>query len=102
MLSCRKPVHPLCGLTGTESHLPLGARMHAQVRPTLCDPIDTAYHAPLPMGILQQEYWSGLPCLPPGDLPDAGIKLASPACRFNRLAGGFFTTEPPGTPPTFI
>ena len=39
--------------------------------------------------ILQQEYWSGLPCPPPGDLPNLGIEpmpLTSPA-----LAGRFFT-----------
>ena len=34
-----------------------------------------------------------MPCPPPGDLPDPGIEPASPA-----LAGGFFTTEPPGKP----
>ena len=47
--------------------------------------------APLSMGFSRQEYWSGLPCPPPGDLPDPGIKpvsLTSPA-----LAGGFFTTS---------
>ena len=41
------------------------------------------------MGFSRQEYWSGLPCPPPGDLPAPGIQpssLASPA-----LAGGFFT-----------
>ena len=50
----------------------------------------------LSMGYSRQEYWSGLPCLPPGDLPDSGIKpmsLTSPA-----LAGKFFTIEPPGKP----
>ena len=47
--------------------------------------------APLSMGCPRQEYWSGLSCPPPGDLPDPGIEPASPA-----LAGGFFTTEPPG------
>ena len=37
-----------------------------------------ARQAPLSMGILsRQEYWSGLPCLPPGDLPSPGIKPAS-------------------------
>ena len=44
----------------------------------------------------RQEYWSGLPFPPPGDLPDPGIEpasLMSPA-----LAGGFFTTESPGKP----
>ena len=43
------------------------------------------------MGFSRQEYWSGLPFPPPGDLPDPGIKLTSLA-----LAGRFFTTEPPG------
>ena len=61
-----------------------------------------AYQAPLSMGILQQEQWSALPRPPPGDPPDAGIEPASPECRFNGLAGRFFPTEPPGTPPTFI
>ena len=40
-----------------------------------------------------QEYWNGLPCPPPEDLPDPGIKPTSPA-----LAGGFFTIETPGKP----
>ena len=39
----------------------------------------------------RQEYWSGLPFPSPGDLPGPGIEPVSPA-----LAGGFFTTEPPG------
>ena len=46
------------------------------------------------MGFSIQEHWSGLPFPSPGDLPDLGIEpesLVSPA-----LAGGFFTTEPPG------
>ena len=34
--------------------------------------------APLSMGFLRQEYWSGLPCLPPGDLSDPRIKPAFP------------------------
>ena len=43
------------------------------------------------MGFSRQEYWRGLPCPLPGDLPDPGIEptpLMSPA-----LAGGFFTTS---------
>ena len=43
------------------------------------------------MGFYRQEYWSGLPFLSPGDLPDPGIRPGSPA-----LAGGCFTPEPPG------
>ena len=37
----------------------------------------TARHAPLSLGFPWQEYWSRLPCSPPGDLPDLGIKPAS-------------------------
>ena len=47
--------------------------------------------APLSMGFPRQIYWGGLPCPPPGDLPDPGIEptsLLSPA-----LAGKFFTTS---------
>ena len=47
--------------------------------------------APLFMGFARQEYWSGVPFLSPGDLPDPGIKPGSPA-----LAGSFSTTEPAG------
>ena len=50
-----------------------------------------ALQASVSMGLSRQEYWSGLPCPPPGDLPDPGIKptsLMSPA-----LAGRFFTTS---------
>ena len=50
-----------------------------------------ASQAPLSMGFSRQEYWSGLPCPPPGDLPNPGIKpvsLMSPS-----LADGFFTTS---------
>ena len=36
-----------------------------------------AHQSPLSMGFSRQEYWSGLPCLPPGDLPDPGIKPTS-------------------------
>ena len=61
---------------------------HAQLCVTLWT---VAHQAPLSMGFSREEYWSGLPCPPPGDLPDPGIEpvsLASPA-----LAGGFFTTS---------
>ena len=45
------------------------------------------------MGFPRQEYWSGLPILCPGDLPNPGTEPVSPA-----LAGGFFATEPQGKP----
>ena len=52
-----------------------------------------AHLAPLSMGFSRQEYWSGLPYPPAGDLPDPGIKPAF--CASPALAGGFFTTVPP-------
>ena len=45
-----------------------------------------ARQAPLSTGFPRQEYWSGLPFPPPGDLPDSGTEPTSPA-----LAGGFFS-----------
>ena len=50
-----------------------------------------ACQAPLSMGSSRQEYESGLPCPPPGDLPDPGIKPAS--LMSPTLAGRFFTTR---------
>ena len=63
----------------------------AQSCPTLCDPWTVACQAPVSMGFPRQEYWSGLPLSSVGDLPDPGTEPACPA-----LAGGFFTTAPPG------
>jgi len=40
------------------------------------------------MGFSKQEYWSGLPGPPPGDLPDPGIKPASPALQVDSLPLG--------------
>ena len=48
--------------------------------PTLCDPMDSTVH-----GILQAEYWSGLPFPSPGDLTDPGIKPGSPALQVDSL-----------------
>ena len=59
-----------------------------------------ARHAPLSMGFPREEYWSGLPCPPPRDLPNPGIKPAfpvSPALQVNSLPA-----EPPGKPKLFI
>ena len=51
-------------------------------------PWTVARQAPLSVGFSRQEYWSGLPCPPLGDLPTPGIKLASPT--YPALAGRFF------------
>ena len=54
---------------------------------SLCDPV--ACQAPLSLGFYRQEYWHGLLCPPPGDLPNPGVKPAS--LMSPELAGGFFT-----------
>ena len=57
----------------------------------IATPWTVAHQPPLSMGFSRQEYWSGLPCPSPGDLPDLGIEpafLSSPA-----LAGGFFNSS---------
>ena len=46
-----------------------------------------AHQAPLSMGFSRKEYWSGLPCPPPGDLPDSGTEPAS--LKSSALAGMF-------------
>ena len=45
---------------------------------TLCNPTTAACQAPLSMGFSRQEYWSGLPFPPPGDLPDFPTQESNP------------------------
>ena len=52
-----------------------------------------AHQAPLPMEFSRQEYWSGFPFPSPGDLPDPGIELGSPALQADSLP-----SKPPGSP----
>ena len=59
-------------------------------------PWSVAYQTPPSTGFSRQEHWNGLPCPPPGDLPDPGIETPSPA-----LAGRFCTTESPVKPPSY-
>ena len=60
-----------------------------------CDPMDYSPPGFSIKGIFQERILNGVPFPPPRDLPDPGIKPESPA-----FAGGFFTTEPPGKPPS--
>ena len=55
-----------------------------------------AHQAPLSMGFSKQEYWSKLPCYPPGDLPDPGIEPISSAS--SALQADSLPTEPLGKP----
>ena len=60
---------------------------------TLCDSMDCSPPGLSVHGISQQEYWSGLPCPPPGDLPNPGIEPSSPTLQADSLS-----FEPPGKP----
>ena len=64
---------------------------HVQLFETLWT---VALQAPLSMGFSRQEYWSGLACPPPGDLPDPGVKPTSPMSP--GLQADALPTEPPG------
>ena len=63
----------------------------AQLCLTLGDSIDPPGSST--MGFPRQEYWSGLPCLSPGDLPNPGTERGSPT-----LQADSWPSEPPGKP----
>ena len=81
------------------SGLPFSSPMHACMLShfsrvqLFITPWTVAHQAPLSLGFPRQEYWHRLPFPSPGGLPDLEIELVSPV-----LAGGFFTSEPPGKP----
>ena len=93
----------LAPFTGQGSHFP-SLNSHVcccclvvQSCPIFCDPMDCSplSMAPLSMGFSRQEYWSGLPCPSPGDLPDPGIEPESPA-----LGGRLLVLSHPRSPLT--
>ena len=57
-------------------------------------PWTIANQVPLSMGFLREEYWSGLPFPPPGNLPNSGMEPMFPALQADSLP-----SEPPGKPP---
>ena len=57
----------------------------------IATPLIVTHQAPLSMGFSRQEYWSELPFSSPGDLPDPGLELRSPALHVDTLL-----SEPPG------
>ena len=97
LLGSQRAAHTPAGCFGSTAALPSlpGVRRSvcvlshfSRVQPFVT-PWTVARQAPLSVGFSRQEYWSGLPCPPPPDLPNPGIgpaSLVSPA-----LAGGFFT-----------
>ena len=89
---------PLLSLTlSTPTYIPSACLSVSSVTSITTDslqpPWTVAHQAPLSVGFSRQEYCSGLPFLPPRDLPDPGSEPAS--C----IARTFFTTESPGKLP---
>ena len=81
--SCFSPSAKSCVCVGAQS------LSHGRF---FASPWTVAHQAPLSMGFSRQEYWSRLPCPPPGDLPNPSMN------PYPALAGGFFTIEPLGKP----
>ena len=90
-----------CKVKGEREVNPIYLSMKVKVKqlvahscPTLCDPM---YCSTPPgssvRGFFRQEYWSGLPCPSPGDLPDSGIEPGSPTVQAD-----FLPSELPGKP----
>ena len=80
-------------------HTHMHVRMCTQLCLTLATPWTAAHQAPLSVEFSRREYWSWLPCPPPGDLSNPGIKsapLTSPA-----MVGWCFTSWATGNPQFF-
>ena len=82
-----------CSKSGVCCRLWACCRFISKLSLTLCDPMDYSPPGSSLPGILQARILGWLPFPSPGDLAHTAIKPASPA-----LAGGFFTTEPSGSP----
>ena len=76
---------PLQSNLGTEYSVSSSVCESRSVVSDSATPCTVARQAPLSMGLSRQEYWSGLPFPPPGDLPNPGIKLNSPILQADSL-----------------
>ena len=87
---CQQQTQATIGISGVPT-IPVVCQVTSVMFPLFLTLRTTARQVPLSVGFCRQPYWNGLPCPPPGDLPDPGIKplsLRSPA-----LAGKFFITS---------
>ena len=80
-----KEISPECSLEGL---MKVKVKSLSHIR-LFATPWTVAYQASPSMGFSRQEYWSGLPCPSPGDLPDPGIEPGSPTLEADTL-----TSEP--------
>ena len=74
-------------------HMPLCAVCLVAQSCLTATPWTIVHQVLCPLGFSRQEYWSGLPCPPPGDLPNPGIEPRSPELQADSLL-----SEPPGNP----
>ena len=89
-----KPISPVSPVLQADS-LPLshqrspftcvGGGLVVKLCLTLATPWIVACQAPLFMGVSRHEHWNELPCPPPGDLPNPGIKPSPPALQADSL-----------------
>ena len=85
--------HTCSGFRLSDLSLRMGVFMFSHaVASDSATPWTVAHQVPLSMEFSRQEYWSGVPFHPPGDLPEPGIKPVSPACP--ALAGGSLQIRP--------
>ena len=92
-MDCSLPVSSVCGIFQARV-LEWGVIAFSVLSPSVCymyfcvsssvvsnsaTPWTIAHQTPLSTGFSRQEYWNGLPCPPPGDLPNPGIEPRSPA-----------------------
>ena len=89
----RKDIEQYKGFPGGAGGGGGGGCLVTKLCPTLETPKTVACQAPLSMGFSRQGYWSGLPCPPPGDLPNPGIEPRCPSLQADSLP-----SEPPGKP----
>ena len=100
-ISCFKSYGPVPFLSPLEPLLRFddihqsGMRVLSRIQPCVT-PWTAARQAPLSMGFSRQEYWSGLPRPPPGDLPDPGIEPCLP--HLLHWQAGSLPLAPPGNP----
>ena len=71
--------------THTHTHTYMCVLSHFSRLRLFAAPWTAAHQAPLSVGFSRQEYWSGSPCPPPGDLPNLGIKPRSPTLQADSL-----------------
>ena len=98
-ISIKKKKKTLPGLVFAPIHACVHVQLHNCVQPSVTL-WAIAHQTPVSMGFPRQEYWSGLPFPSPSDLPDPRMEHTSPESPL--VVHKFFTTMPPGKPPTKI